>query len=179
VNRWRDDDDDLKGFGLLDGDIPSGQKKTHVSKQSSRTRHQRAQEDWTPADVASEFSWRIYDKVRGIPNMINTKTLTILLAKNRKEFGITASMELELLDKFIGDERNLIAIKRQPSKTINIFLVFITNNVNKISQTSQVVIEKDNSSNNDLIASDGKVFDNTVIGKAALERHEDKLGRQK
>lgn len=175
MNRWNDDDD-IKGFGLLDGDIPSGQKKIPVSKKSSKTRHQREKEDWTPADVASEFSCRIYDKIRGIPNMINTKTLTILLAKNRKEFGITASMELELLDKFIGDERNLIAVKRQPSKTINIFLVFITNNVNKLSQTSEVIIEED-SGNNNLIASDGKVFDNTIIGKAALERHEAKLGR--
>jgi cytochrome b involved in lipid metabolism len=177
VNKWKDDDDDLKGFGLLDGEVSSGQKKAPISKKSSKTRHQRAKEDWTPADVASEFSWRIYDKVRGIPNMINTKTLTILLAKNRKEFGITASMELELLDKFIGDERNLIAVKRQPSKTINIFLVFITNNVNKLSQTSEVVIEENNSNNN-LIATDGKVFDNTIIGRAALERHEAKLGRQ-
>lgn len=175
MNRWNDDDD-LKGFGLLDGDTPSGQKKIPVSKKSSKTRHQRAKEDWTPADVASEFSWRIYDKIRGIPNMINTKTLTILLAKNRKEFGVTASMELDLLDKFIGDERNLIAIKRQPSKTINIFLVFITNNINKLSQTSEVAIEEDNSN---LISTDGKVFDNTVIGRAALERHEAKLGRQK
>ena len=178
MNRWSDDDDDLKGFGLLDGDTTSGQRKSSVSKKSSKTRHQRAREEWTPADVAAEFSWRIYDKVRGIPNMINTKTLTILLAKYRKEFGITASMELDLLDKFIGDERNLIAIKRQPSKTVNIFLVFITNNVNKLSQTSQVVIEEDNSSNSNLIASDGKVFDNTVIGKAALERYQAKLGRQ-
>lgn len=177
MNRW-DDDDDIKGFGLLDGDTPSGQKKIPISKKSSRTRHQREKENWTPADVASEFSWRIYDKVRGIPNMINTKTLTILLAKNRKEFGVTASMELDLLDKFIGDERNLIAVKRQPSKTINIFLVFITNNINKLSQTSEVAIEEDNSNNN-LIATDGKVFDNTIIGKAALERHEAKLGRQK
>jgi hypothetical protein len=178
VNRWSDDDDDLKGFGLLDGDTASGQRKSSISKKSSKTRHQRAREEWTPADVASEFSWRIYDKVRGIPNMINTKTLTILLAKYRKEFGITASMELDLLDKFLGDERNLIAIKRQPSKTVNIFLVFITNNVNKLSQTSQVVIEEDNSSNSNLIASDGKLFDNTIIGKAALERYESKLGRQ-
>ena len=177
MNRWSDDDD-LKGFGLLDGDTPSGQKKSSVGKKSSKTRHQRAREEWTPADVASEFSWRIYDKVRGIPNMINTKTLTILLAKYRKEFGITAAMELDLLDKFIGDERNLIAVKRQPSKTVNIFLVFITNNVNKLSQTSQVVIEEDNSSNSNLIASDGKLFDNTIIGKAALERYESKLGRQ-
>lgn len=179
MNRWSDDDDDLVGFGLLDGDLTSGQRKSTVSKKSSKTRHQRAREEWTPADVASEFSWRIYDKVRGIPNMINTKTLTILLAKNRKEFGITATMELDLLDKFIGDERNLIAVKRQPSKTINIFLVFITNNVNKLSQTSEVVIKEDNSSNSNLIASDGKVFDNTIIGKAALERHEAKLGGQK
>ena len=177
MNRWNDDDD-IKGFGLLDGEVSSGQKKAPVSKKSSKTRHQREKEDWTPADVAAEFSWRIYDKVRGIPNMINTKTLTILLAKNRKEFGLTASMELELLDKFIGDERNLIAVKRQPSKTINIFLVFITNNVNKLSQTNQVVIEEENSSNSNLIASDGKVFDNTIIGKAALERHEAKIGRQ-
>ena len=175
MNKWSDDDDNLMGFGLLDGEV-SGQKSKPTVKKNPKTRHQRAKEEWTPADVAAEFSWRIYDKVRGIPNMINTKTLTILLAKNRRDFGITAVTELELLDKFIGDERNLIAVKRQPSKTINIFMVFITNNVNKISQTSQVVIEEENSN---LIASDGKTFDNTIIGRAALERYESKLGGQK
>lgn len=175
VNRWNDDDE-VTGFGLLEGEEPAGQKAKPTSKKSPKTRHLRDKAEWTPADVASEFSWRIYNSIRGIPNMVNTQTLAILLAKNRKQFGVTATVELALLDKFLGDERNLIAVKRKPSITINIFLTFITNNINKLSQTDEVTNEE---IDNSLIASDGKLFDNSVIGKTALERYEAKLGGQK
>ena len=56
VNKWQDDGDDIVGFGLLEGEVQASLKPVPVSKRNPKTRWQRPQDDWTPADVATEFS---------------------------------------------------------------------------------------------------------------------------
>lgn len=171
VNKWKDDDD-VAGVGLLD-EKPVAEK---VSKRDPKTRHQRPQSEWTAADVASEFSWRVYDKVRGIPGMVNTQALRGALSANRKKFNITADVEMKLLEKFFADERNLATIKKYPKSTHGIFLNFITNNITSVS--NETTVEQAVALAETLeyvVATDGRKFDNSVPGRKALERYEQKL----
>ena len=171
VNKWIDEDD-VAGVGLID-EKPVAQK---VSKRDPKTRHLRPQEDWTTWDVASEFARRVYDNVRGIPGMVNTANLRGALAKNRTKFGITADVEMTLMDKFFGDGRNLATIKKFPKGTVGLFLNFITNNISSVS--NEVTVEEAlvmAETLEYLIATDGRKFDNSVPGRKALERYEQKL----
>jgi hypothetical protein len=175
VNRWSEDDD-IGGFGLLEGETPAGLKAKPVSKRDPKTRWLRPQEEWTAADMASEFAFRVYDRVRGIPGLVNTKELRGALAANRKRFGITALIEFEVLEKFFGDERNLAMIRKNPKKCHGMFLNAITNKAAEVISELGLEDELDTPQSDEYIyASDGKKFDNSMPGRAALERYQNKL----
>jgi len=177
VNKWQDEDSEIGGWGLLE---PAYASKTNkVSKRDPKTRHQRPQEEWTAADVASEFAVRVYDRVRGIPGLVSTKDLRGALSANRTRFGVSATIEMELLEKFFADERNITAIKNSPRKAHGIFLNFITSNINSVTEEmgmddevldTEMAVEY-------VYASDGKKFDNSMPGRRALEMYEEKLRR--
>lgn len=173
VGRWKDDDEDLAGVGLLDFDAPVAAKK--ISKRDPKTRRQRPQEEWTPADVASEFSSRVYDKIRGIPGLVNTNALRGALAANRSRFEMNATLEMELLERFFGDERNLAAIKGSPKKAHGIFLNYITMNVSKVVEAFEMTA--DDKEEHYIYASDGKRFDKSLPGRRDLKEYEEKLRR--
>lgn len=173
VNRWSEDDD-VAGFGLLEGPVP----EPKVSKKDPKTRFQRPKEDWTAMDVASEFSSRVYAKVRGIPGMVNTMGLRGALASNRTKYGVTAEVELALIDKFFADGRNLNAIKRTPKGTVGIFLNFVTNNIQKVQAMPTIAEAIDTAESIDyIVASDGRKFDKSIAGRAALERYEARIAK--
>lgn len=179
VNRWSDDDD-IGGFGLLEGEVPSAQKSAPVSKRDPKTRHQRPQEEWTPVDVATEFAARAYAKVPGVPGMVNTRALWGALAANRKKFNITAVIELEVLEKFFGDERNITALKKAPKSAHGMFLNAITNFVASVTQDlgledAPVKIKAQPSSKDFIYASDGTEFDNSMFGRVELAEYEKSL----
>jgi hypothetical protein len=177
VNKWQDEDSEIGGWGLLE---PAYASKTNkVSKRDPKTRHQRPQEEWTAADVASEFAVRVYDRVRGIPGLVSTKDLRGALSANRARFGVSSTIEMELLEKFFADERNITAIKNSPRKAHGIFLNFITSNINSVTEEmgmddevldTEMAVEY-------VYASDGKKFDNSMPGRRALEMYEEKLRR--
>jgi hypothetical protein len=172
VNRWSEDDDDLPGFGLLDSDLKPVVEK--VSKRDAKTRNLRPRDEWTANDVASEFASRVYEKVRGIPGLVNTRGLAGALATNRKRFGVTAAQELAALEKFFSDERNLATIKKFPKGAHGVFLNAITKFLAEGHQT--VGSPVDTVAVEDYVyASDGKKFDNSMPGRAALKRYEEKL----
>jgi hypothetical protein len=173
VNRWKDDDDDIGGFGLLESDVaPAAQK---ISKRDPKTRRLRPQEEWTPADVASEFSSRVYDKIRGIPGLVNTNALRGALAANRSRFEMNATLEMELMERFFGDERNLQLIKGSPKKAHGILLNFITVNVSRVVEDLEMTAE--DKEENYIYASDGKRFDKSMPGRRDLKEYEEKLRR--
>jgi hypothetical protein len=169
VNRWKDDDD-VGGFGLLEGDTPGGASPAEKKKVH---RAEKAREKWTAQDVASEFAVKVYEKVRGIPGLVNTKRLAIALAQNRKKFGVTSVQELAALDKFFSDERNLATIRKFPKNSHGIFLNAVTKYLaENVSVETAVAVEVENMY---VYASDGKPFDNSMPGRAAMERYEQKL----
>lgn len=171
VNKWSDGDDDLVGFGLIDEPVA-----VDKIKKIPKTRHQRPQSEWTANDVAAEFTARVYDQVRGIPGLVNTRNLGIAMSANRKKFGITADQEMTILEKFFVNEQNLLAIKRSPKKTQNIFLHFITQNITDVSNT--VTIEQKVALEDQLeyiYASDGKKFLKSASGRQELKEYEEEL----
>lgn len=173
VNRWKDDDDDIGGVGLFESEqLPDAKK---ISKRDPKTRRQRPQEEWTAADVASEFSFRVYDKIRGIPGLVNTNALRGALSANRSRFEMNATLEMELMDRFFGDERNLNAIKGSPKKAHGIFLNFITMNVSKVVEALEMTSE--DKEDHYIYASDGKRFDKSMPGRRDLKEYEEKLRR--
>ena len=169
VNRWSDDDE-VGGFGLLEGETPGGaspaaKAKKHRSEKDSST--------WTAQEMASEVASRIYAKVRGIPGVVNTKRLAIALATNRKHFGVTAAQEFAAMEKFFGDERNLVAIRKTPKNSHGIFLNAVTKYVAEHGSQVQVVDEEPTVVY--IYASDGKAFDNSMGGRLARNEYEEKL----
>lgn len=171
VNRW-DDGDDIGGFGLFEDEM---NKQPVVSKRDPKTRHKRPQEEWTSADVASEFASQLYAKVRGIPGLVNVAKLRPVLAKYRKEYGTTAVLELEVLDMMMGDERKLSEVKKAPHEAYRIFLRMLTTH-NQKAHTNLGIPEVEEEYHAPFVyASDGKAFDNSMPGRAALERYEEKL----
>lgn len=173
VNRWSDDDD-IGGVGKFEDEVIAGQPQPKVSKRSAQTRTLRPVEEWTANDVASEFASRVYAKVRGIPGLVNTRGLMGALATNRKKFGVTAVQEMGALEKFFADERNLATIRKFPKNAHGLFLNAITRFVAEHSEVLPAVVDTPASSLY-IYASDGRKFDNSMPGRAALERHEAKL----
>lgn len=176
VNKWSEDDE-VGGFGLFDNETPASQKTKPMSKRDPKTRNLRPQDEWTAADVASEFSFRVYDKVRGIPGIVNTSNLRQALARNRSQFGITAMIEMEVMERFFSDERNLTSIRKFPTGAMGMFLKAITNNAGNVIEDlglgdEPVAVAP---TQNLVYASDGRGFDNSISGRAAMKQYELKL----
>jgi DNA-binding transcriptional ArsR family regulator len=183
VNKWQDDGDDIVGFGLLEGEVQASLKPVPVSKRNPKTRWQRPQDDWTPADVATEFSYRMYQKINNAPAMINTAELRGALAAYRKRYNTNATIEMSVMERFFGDARIWGQAKKTPHFAHKIFLRLIT------TETADVMDElemNDGSSVNSqeeyaeyVYASDGKKFDNSIPGRVDLREYEEELRRIK
>lgn len=178
VNRWSDDDDSVGGFGLLDGELPASQKKGPVARNNPRSRHQRPQDQWTTYDIASELAFGLYDRIRGVPGLINVRKLGPILGKYRKDYGTNALIELEVMEMMFNDPKLLSKVKNDPANAWRFYLSMLTQYGKKAQDNLNIDETFDNESNTSYVyASDGKKFDNSMPGRAALGRYEDKLKR--
>jgi DNA-binding Lrp family transcriptional regulator len=175
VNKWQDDDD-IGGFGLLDGEVPASQRQKPISKRDPKTRHNRPQHEWTSLDVASEFASRMYDKVRGIPGLVNVQKLAPILSKYRRDYGLTSVMELEVMDMLLGDDRKLVAVKKDPTNAYRIFLKMLSTHNQKAIANLGLNNLDEAPREQYVYASDGKKFDNSMPGRRAMKDYEQKLG---
>ena len=165
VNKWSSENE-----GFILGDFssePSTTKK--ISKRDPKTRHQRPQEEWTPADVASEFASTVYGKIRGVPGIVNTKALWGALAANRKRFGVTAVIEIEAMERFFADDRTITALRNRPKDAHKMFLNAITNNMQNVTEDLSMDLT---SSVEFVYASDGTEFDNSMSGRLERDDYE-------
>lgn len=180
MNKWQDDDDTV-AFGLLDGELPAKQAQALVSdKRKPKTRGNRPITDWTTYDVASEFSYRLSRKFPLIPGLVNVKDLAGALAKNRREYGITSVVEMEVMELFFGDERKWRAAEQHPEKIHGKYLRMFTTNLeealtnlgmlDQLSDTSSVETK-----GSFVYASDGTRFNDSFLGRKALQQHEQDL----
>lgn len=177
VNRWQDDDDDLAGVGLLEGEVPASKAKRVVSdKRKPATRGKRPVAEWTSYDMATEFSYRLGRKFPMIPGLVNVKNLAGALAKNRKAYGITAEFEMEVMNLFFGDERRWRSAEEAPhlihGKYLRMFTTHFDEVMNNLglAQTNGVVAEV--AQQEYIYSSDGRKFDDSLLGRKALARHE-------
>ena len=171
-----DDGEDLAGFGLVE---PKDAPQTKIRKSDPKTRGKRPHHEWTPMDVAAEFSFLVGRKYPLLPGTVNVKQLSGALAKFRKQYDTTALIELELLRLFMQDERNFKSLGDEAPHLYKMFLASFRTNMNqarenlglgKLTAKVEPVVKIAT-----LTASDGRVFQNSISGRAQLERHEKRL----
>ena len=176
-------DDEVGGFGLFENEKPAVVKhKLSTDKRDPRTRGRRPDIEWTPADVAAEFAFQLGRKYPLLPGLFKTKELTGALRQNRSKFGITALIELEILRLFMGDERLHSADMSQAQYFYKRYLKMFTTHMDQalmnLGMPSRQVLagEVDEQDADEYVyASDGREFDNSLSGRAALQRYEEKL----
>ena len=186
VSRWKDDDDEIGGFGLFEDEKPASVKsKLLVDSRDPKTRGRRPEAEWTPADVATEFAFRLGMRHQLLPGLVKTQDLRGALARNRKQYGITAVIELEILRMFMADDRyhkdwNIgDAYKMLPGRFLRMFTTHMDEALRNLGMPTRqqlantdVAIEKHSEY---IYASDGRAFDNSIPGRRSLEKYEEKL----
>ena len=171
-----DDGDELAGFGLIE---PKDEPAKKISKRDPKTRGKRPEHEWTPMDVAAEFSFRVGRKYPLLPGTVNVRALSGALSKFRKQYGTTALIELELLRMFKADERNFKQIGDEAPNLYKLYLASFGKKMNQARENlglGRVASEKTPTVKMPtLTASDGRQFQNSMSGRAQLERYETKL----
>ena len=180
MRKWEDDGDNLAGFGLVE---PKDAPSPKVRKSDPRTRGKRPEHEWTAMDVAAEFSYRVGKRYPLLPGTVNVRQLSGALSKFRKQYQTTALVELELLKLFMADERNFQNIGDEAPHLYKLYLASFGKKMNQARENlglHKVNAKVDTSVKvSTLTASDGKVFQNSLSGRAQLERYEKRLGATK
>ena len=180
MRKWEDDSDNLAGFGLVE-EKDAVQPK--IRKSDPKTRGKRPEHEWTPMDVAAEFSYRVGKRYPLLPGTVNVRQLSGALSKFRKQYQTTALVELELLKLFMADERNFQNIGDEAPHLYKLYLASFGKKMNQARENlglNKVNAKVDTSVKvSTLTASDGKVFQNSLSGRAQLERYEKRLGATK
>jgi hypothetical protein len=177
MRRYEDDSDNLAGFGLVEErDAP----QPRIGKSDPKTRGKRPEHEWTPMDVAAEFSYRVGKKYPLLPGTVNVRQLSGALSKFRKQYNTTALIELELLRLFMADERNFEQIGDEAPFLYKKYLASFGKKMNQARENlglTKVNAPVETSVKiGTITASDGRVFQNSLSGRAQLERYEKRLG---
>ena len=176
MRKYEDDGDNLAGFGLVE---PKDAPQPKVRRSDPKTRGRRPEHEWTPMDVAAEFSFQVGRKYPLLPGTVNVKTLSGALAKFRKQYDTTPLIELELLRLFMADESNFRNIGDEAPFLYKMFLSSFGKKMNQARENlglGRINAKLDTEPTSArLIASDGRTFQNSLSGRAQLERHEKRL----
>jgi hypothetical protein len=134
-------------------------------------------------DVAAEFSYQVGRLYPLLPGTVNVKSLSGALAKFRGQYNTTALIELELLRLFMADERNFDQIGDEAPFLYKKYLASFGKKMNQARENlglTKVNAPIETSVKiGTLTASDGRVFQNSLSGRAQLERYEKRLGANK
>jgi DNA-binding transcriptional ArsR family regulator len=175
LKKFDDGDDNIGGFGLLE---PKPLPEIKIRKSDPKTRGRRPQHEWTPLDVAAEFQFRVGKRFYWLPGTLNIRSLAGALSKNRSQYGVTALIELELLDMFMADERNFLNVGNEAPDLYKSFLRMFKTKMNQAREniglkplSAVEVVE----SAPMLVASDGQTFDNSAAGRSMLEKYERRI----
>jgi hypothetical protein len=185
VGNWKKnwDDDNLGSVGLFDEELLEKVEPQKINKRDPRTRSQRPDYEWTPQDTAAELGVKLRQRFPELPPLINTRNLSIVLAKYRKDLGTTALVELELIKMFLADEKNLSYVARNPQKALGAFLTTFKTRLSDAMERlnlSAPTRSTDNDVDIDsdfLYATDGTRFENTLVGRKAFERYTERMAQ--
>ena len=176
MRKYDDDGDNLAGFGLVE---PKDAPQPKIRKSDPKTRGRRPEHEWTAMDVAAEFSYQVGRKYPLLPGTVSVKSLSGALAKFRKQYETTALIELELLRLFMADENNFKNIGDEAPFLYKMFLASFGKKMNQARENlglNKITAKLDTSPTSArLSASDGRTFQNSISGRAQLERHEKRL----
>jgi len=176
MRRWEDDADNLAGFGLVE---PKDAPQPKIRKSDPKTRGKRPEHEWTAMDVAAEFSYQVGRKYPLLPGTVSVKSLSGALRKFRSQYGTTPLIELELLRLFMQDERNFKDIGDEAPHLYKKYLASFGTKMNQARENlglNKVTAKVETTpASGTLISSDGRVFQNSLSGRAQLERHEKRL----
>jgi hypothetical protein len=176
MRKWEDDGDNLAGFGLVE---PKDAPQPTVRKSDPKTRGKRPEHEWTAMDVAAEFSYQVGRKYPLLPGTVSVKQLSGALRKFRTQYGTTPLIELELLRLFLGDERNFKDIGDEAPLLYKKYLASFGTKMNQARENlglNKVTAKIETTQASDkLVASDGRTFQNSLSGRAQLERYEKRL----
>lgn len=176
MRNYADDSEDLVGFGLIE---PKDAPQPKVRKSDPKTRGKRPEHEWTAMDVAAEFSYQVGKKYPLLPGTVSVKSLSGALRKFRSQYGTTPLIELELLRLFMQDERNFKDIGDEAPHLYKKYLASFGTKMNQARENlglNKVTARIETTpASGTLIASDGRVFQNSLSGRAQLERHEKRL----
>ena len=180
MRKWEDDADSLAGFGLVE---PKDAPKPTIRKSDPKTRGKRPEHEWTAMDVAAEFSYQVGRKYPLLPGTVSVKQLSGALRKFRTQYETTPLIELELLRLFMGDERNFKDIGDEAPLLYKKYLASFGTKMNQARENlglNKVTAKMETTKASDrLVASDGRTFQNSLSGRAQLERHEKRLKEAK
>ena len=176
MRKWEDDGDSLAGFGLVE---PKDAPQPKIRKSDPKTRGKRPEHEWTAMDVAAEFSYQVGRKYPLLPGTVSVKSLSGAIRKFRSQYGTTPLIELELLRLFMQDERNFKDIGDEAPHLYKKYLASFGTKMNQARENlglNKVTARIETTpASGTLIASDGRVFQNSLSGRAQLERHEKRL----
>jgi len=176
MRNYADDGEDLAGFGLIE---PKDAPQSKVRKSDPKTRGKRPEHEWTAMDVAAEFSYQVGRKYPLLPGTVSVKSLSGAIRKFRTQYGTTPLIELELLRLFMQDERNFKDIGDEAPHLYKKYLASFGTKMNQARENlglNKVTAKIETTpASGTLIASDGRVFQNSLSGRAQLERHEKRL----
>jgi hypothetical protein len=183
VNRWQDDDANLGGFGLFENEIQE-RNTPKITKRNPATRRARTQADWTPHDVAAEFDDKLRGRLPVMPQPINTREIAAVIGKYRKNSGSNALIELEVMKMFFEDpwldkavsDRQIAWIQKRFLKMLSTNFLQAAKNLNMAVANTPDEIDLE-PQDEFVYASDGRKFDNSMPGRMAMERYEEKLRR--
>jgi hypothetical protein len=171
---WREEqakDDSIGGIGKLDSESP----RSTPSKKDTKTRGKRPQAEWTTRDVAAEFSFLVGRKFPWLPGTVNVHNLAGALAKMRSQYQTTALIELEILKMFMLDEGNFRDVGDKAPHLYKRYLAMFRTHMNRAQEVIGLTQPVKEEVLDLVYASDGRAFDNTLVGRKALERYERKL----
>jgi hypothetical protein len=176
MRKWEDDGDTLAGFGLIE---PKDAPQPKIRKSDPKTRGKRPEHEWTAMDVAAEFSYQVGRKYPLLPGTVSVKSLSGALRKFRSQYGTTPLIELELLRLFMQDERNFKDIGDEAPHLYKKYLASFGTKMNQARENlglNKITAKVETTqASGTLSASDGRVFQNSLSGRAQLERHEKRL----
>lgn len=177
VRRTFDDDEGLQGFGLVDEPIKNS--ATKPNKRSTKTRARRPQDEWTPMDVAAEFTDRFAAKFPEYHGILPLIEFGKRVGAFRKRYQTDPVTELGMIEVFFADPRNFLRVNENPKKIIDLWfsnwaeLLHRAEDLGIVDSGAKVSIV----STDVLTASDGKTFPNTMQGRTRLQHYEERLKR--
>lgn len=184
VNRWQgDDDDSVGGFGLFDNEAAQKVKGPKISKNNPQTRADRPYSEWTTVDVATEFVAKVRARMPVMPLQLSVKNIAGALARQRKNEDVNPLIELEIMEMFFEDPWIDNEGRKNPHWIIGRFLKAFSINFEQAlknlsmdaRQTPAELADNSTPTEDFVYASDGRRFDNSMPGRASMERYEDKL----